>query len=207
MSGSSLRMKPAAQPCERIVVTSHRASRAAVFSGPLLLGVVRHDRGARTGARLSATRSHELLRDDAFARTLTAHTGLRPETEAADLADLLSPAPLQRAVSVTGRPQRWMRKSPDPCEQAGGRRSAAVMWSSAASTESSSRGQTGCAGHSVKGGAAGAGRAAVSGGAGSAGRRAWASACVAGAEGTATRGSASSAGRCAAVSTSRGATG
>ncbi|MFJ2626139.1 tetratricopeptide repeat protein [Streptomyces sp. NPDC087532] len=73
-------------------------SGAAVFSGPLLLGVVRHDRGARTGARLSATRSHELLRDDAFVRTLTAHTGLRPETEAADLAALLSPAPPQRAL-------------------------------------------------------------------------------------------------------------
>ncbi|WP_406382487.1 tetratricopeptide repeat protein [Streptomyces sp. NBC_01618] len=73
-------------------------SGAAVFSGPLLLGVVRHDRGARTGARLSATRSHELLRDDAFVRTLTAHTGLRPEAEAADLAALLSPAPPQRAL-------------------------------------------------------------------------------------------------------------
>lgn len=73
-------------------------SGAAVFSGPLLLGVVRHDRGARTGARLSATRSHELLRDDAFVRTLTAHTGLRPEAEAADLTALLSPAPPQRAL-------------------------------------------------------------------------------------------------------------
>ncbi|MET8687453.1 hypothetical protein ABZV77_24880 [Streptomyces sp. NPDC004732] len=65
--------------------------------GVLLLGVVRADRGAATGVRLSVTRTEDLLGDPEFRAVVGAHNGgLPPEPEAVELVGLLAPVAAQR---------------------------------------------------------------------------------------------------------------
>ncbi|HEY9367811.1 trypsin-like peptidase domain-containing protein, partial [Streptomyces sp.] len=71
-------------------------SGAAVFRDRLLIGVVRHDRHARTGVRLTATRSRALVADPGFRALVAAHSCVPPELEAAELDGLLDPAPPER---------------------------------------------------------------------------------------------------------------
>ncbi|MEU8527788.1 tetratricopeptide repeat-containing serine protease family protein [Streptomyces sp. NPDC048629] len=71
-------------------------SGAAVFRDHLLVGVVRHDRHARTGARLTATRARALVADPGFRALVARHSSVAPELEAAELAGLLDPAPPER---------------------------------------------------------------------------------------------------------------
>lgn len=76
-------------------------SGAPVFSEDLLLGVVRKDRRAAAGSRLTATRSSEILADAGFRAALraAAASGQRePVAEPAELAPLLDPATLERAL-------------------------------------------------------------------------------------------------------------
>ncbi|MER5277330.1 trypsin-like peptidase domain-containing protein [Streptomyces sp. NPDC002809] len=99
-------------------------SGAPVFSGDLLLGVVRKDRRAAAGSRLTATRSSEILGDEGFRTALRAAAGggrHEPFAEPAELVplldvttperDLRSPAMLLRAdVEATpfrGRLSEW----------------------------------------------------------------------------------------------------
>jgi hypothetical protein len=82
-------------------------SGAALFSGELLIGVIRGDRHAAAGARLTATRAVELAADPEFRQLVERHTGrpliLEPaewqRVLAAPVADrdLRSPAMLLRA--------------------------------------------------------------------------------------------------------------
>ncbi|MGW2654766.1 trypsin-like peptidase domain-containing protein [Streptomyces sp. NPDC001478] len=68
-------------------------SGACVFGGKLLLGVIRKDRRAASGSRLTATRAAEILADRDFRTALRAATGRRtPVAEPAELAPLLDPA-------------------------------------------------------------------------------------------------------------------
>ncbi|WP_405751118.1 trypsin-like peptidase domain-containing protein [Streptomyces sp. NBC_00012] len=74
-------------------------SGAAVFdepkgheADPLLLGVVSADRLSRTGVRLTATRSEDLLADPGFRRIIAEHSGVRPDAEPVELARMLEPA-------------------------------------------------------------------------------------------------------------------
>ncbi|MGW0667173.1 trypsin-like peptidase domain-containing protein [Streptomyces sp. NPDC002746] len=74
-------------------------SGAPVFSGELLLGVVRRDRRAAAGSRLTATRSSEILADEGFRAALraAAANGRRePVTEPAELVPLLDPVVPER---------------------------------------------------------------------------------------------------------------
>ncbi|MEU1486420.1 trypsin-like peptidase domain-containing protein [Streptomyces sp. NPDC005752] len=74
-------------------------SGAPVFSGDLLLGVVRRDRRATAGARLTATRAGELLKDESFRVALSAASGgHEPVAEPAELTSLLDPAAPERNV-------------------------------------------------------------------------------------------------------------
>ncbi len=99
-------------------------SGAPVFSGDLLLGVVRKDRRAAAGSRLTATRSSEILGDEGFRaalRAAAANGRHEPFAEPAELTplldvatperDLRSPAMLLRAdVEATpfrGRLSEW----------------------------------------------------------------------------------------------------
>lgn len=99
-------------------------SGAPVFSEDLLLGVVRKDRRAAAGSRLTATRSSEILADAGFRAALraAAASGRRePVAEPAELAPLLDPATLERdlrspamllradveATPFRGRLQEW----------------------------------------------------------------------------------------------------
>ncbi|MFD7321920.1 trypsin-like peptidase domain-containing protein [Streptomyces sp. NPDC059875] len=98
-------------------------SGAPVFSGDLLLGVIRRDRRAPAGSRLVATRACELLADESFRTALRGRSpaGPEPVAEPAELAplleptvperDLRSPAMLLRAdVEATpfrGRQSEW----------------------------------------------------------------------------------------------------
>jgi len=96
-------------------------SGAALFSGDLLIGVIRLDRRAVAGTRLTATRVLELRADPEFTRLVAEHTGWPMFLEPVELADLLeppiperdlrSPATLLRAdaeaVSFYGRDQEW----------------------------------------------------------------------------------------------------
>ncbi|MGW7306008.1 trypsin-like peptidase domain-containing protein [Streptomyces sp. NPDC054835] len=109
-------------------------SGAPVFSGDLLLGVVRRDRRAAAGSRLTVTRSSELLSDDAFRAALRGASvgGRQPVTEPADLAALLEPAVPERdlrspamllradveATPFRGRREEWRQLS-DWCLDAG----------------------------------------------------------------------------------------
>ncbi|TMR06426.1 tetratricopeptide repeat protein [Actinomadura soli] len=83
-------------------------SGAAVFVDDLLVGVVRRDRRAENGTRLTATRTDELVVDEEFAACVHDRTGWAPRAEAAELTglivtgvlperDLRSPAMLLRA--------------------------------------------------------------------------------------------------------------
>ncbi|WP_406862117.1 trypsin-like peptidase domain-containing protein [Streptomyces sp. HUAS MG47] len=109
-------------------------SGAAVFRDRLLVGVVSHDRHARTGSRLTATRSRALLADPDFRALVAAHAGVPPEPEAAELDGLLAPAPPERdlrsplmllradteAVAFRGRTEvceellAWCERDPEP---------------------------------------------------------------------------------------------
>ena len=60
--------------------------------GDLLLGVLAGDRQARNGARLTATRTCDLLTDPDFRRLVTEHCGWEPLLEPAEPAHLLAPA-------------------------------------------------------------------------------------------------------------------
>ncbi|WP_192806665.1 trypsin-like peptidase domain-containing protein [Streptomyces arboris] len=99
-------------------------SGAPVFSGDLLLGVVRQDRRAETGTRLTATRSSEIVADEGFRaalRTSAAQGSRAPVVEPAELAPLLDPAAPERdlrspamllradveATPFRGRVQEW----------------------------------------------------------------------------------------------------
>ncbi|MER8041919.1 serine protease [Streptomyces sp. NPDC094032] len=101
-------------------------SGAPVFSGDLLLGVVRGDRRAVAGSRLTVTRSSELLRDDGFRAVLReVLDGREPVAEPADLAGLLEPAVPERdlrspamllradvqAAPFRGRREEWRQLS------------------------------------------------------------------------------------------------
>ena len=68
-------------------------SGAALFSGALLIGVIRSDRGARHGARLLATRIRDVLDVPAVASLVCAQCSNVPIVEPAELADVLDPAP------------------------------------------------------------------------------------------------------------------
>ena len=69
-------------------------SGSAVFSAGLLVGVLRGDRRARSGARLTATPVAELLADQAFRRTVSEATGWDPLCEPVELSGFLeSPYP------------------------------------------------------------------------------------------------------------------
>jgi len=110
-------------------------SGAAVFCGPLLAAVIRADRGAWHGARLTATRIRDVLSDPEAAAVIAAHGSPVQVIEPVELAgvldaaavarDLRSPAMLLRAeaeaVSFRGRAAEkeylleWFsRDSPDP---------------------------------------------------------------------------------------------
>ncbi|MFI0717525.1 trypsin-like peptidase domain-containing protein [Streptomyces sp. NPDC021224] len=99
-------------------------SGAPVFSGDLLLGVVRKDRRAEAGTRLTATRSSEIVADEGFRaalRTRVARGWRSPVVEPAELAPLLDPAAPERdlrspamllradveATPFRGRVQEW----------------------------------------------------------------------------------------------------
>ncbi|MFD9302118.1 trypsin-like peptidase domain-containing protein [Streptomyces sp. NPDC060048] len=76
-------------------------SGAAVFSGGLLVGVVRSDRRARVGARLTATPVATLLADRRFREIVRGAIGWKPQCEPAELAGVLeSPYPDRDIRSV-----------------------------------------------------------------------------------------------------------
>ncbi|MYZ39179.1 trypsin-like peptidase domain-containing protein, partial [Streptomyces sp. MnatMP-M17] len=66
------------------------------FGGDLLCGVVRRDRRADGGTRLTATAAASLLADDVFRTLLTEHTGWEPVLEPVEPAVLLTPAAVDR---------------------------------------------------------------------------------------------------------------
>ncbi len=71
-------------------------SGSALISGDLLCGVVRRDREAIGGIRLTATPAHILLADDMFRTLLTEYTGWEPIIEPAEPVGLLEPAARER---------------------------------------------------------------------------------------------------------------
>lgn len=76
-------------------------SGGAVFSAGLLVGVLRGDRRARFGARLTATPAAELLADEAFRRVVAESIGLDPMCEPVELSGFLeSPYPNRDLRSV-----------------------------------------------------------------------------------------------------------
>ncbi|MER5866653.1 tetratricopeptide repeat protein [Kitasatospora sp. NPDC002040] len=66
------------------------------FSGDLLCGVVRRDRLADGGTRLTATTAASLLADSTFRALVTEHTGWEPVLEPIEPAHLLTPAAVER---------------------------------------------------------------------------------------------------------------
>ncbi|WP_301128851.1 tetratricopeptide repeat protein [Streptomyces cacaoi] len=62
------------------------------FGGDLLCGIVRRDRQAGGGTRLTATPAARLLADTAFRTLITEHTGWQPALEPIEPAGLLTPA-------------------------------------------------------------------------------------------------------------------
>ncbi|MER6162042.1 tetratricopeptide repeat protein [Streptomyces sp. NPDC001868] len=103
------------------------------FGGDLLCGVVRRDRRADGGTRLTATTSAGLLADPGFRSLITEHTGRAPVLEPVEPASLLTAAALDRtfrspaallradteAVSFHGRDaelaylRAWCENKPD----------------------------------------------------------------------------------------------
>ncbi|MEU6486327.1 trypsin-like peptidase domain-containing protein [Streptomyces sp. NPDC046887] len=67
------------------------------LGGSLLCGVIRRDRQARAGSRLTATTAAELLADPGFSALLAEHTGRRPALEPAEPAPLLAPAAVEHS--------------------------------------------------------------------------------------------------------------
>ncbi|MFJ7272000.1 tetratricopeptide repeat protein, partial [Streptomyces sp. NPDC099050] len=66
------------------------------YGGDLLCGVVRRDRLADGGTRLTATTAASLLTDDVFRALITQHTGWEPVLEPIEPAALLTPATVDR---------------------------------------------------------------------------------------------------------------
>ncbi|MFC1431441.1 tetratricopeptide repeat protein [Streptacidiphilus sp. N1-3] len=65
----------------------------------LLCALVRRDRRATSGARLTATPAALLLDDDAFRAVVTEHTGWEPVLEPLEPANLLTPAAAERGLN------------------------------------------------------------------------------------------------------------
>ncbi len=78
-------------------------SGAAVFPDgeELLLGVVRFDRQAHHGTRLTATRAEDLVARPDFRAAVRRVTGVDPQLEPVELAELLEPAPPMEVSSPT----------------------------------------------------------------------------------------------------------
>ncbi|MFF4978327.1 trypsin-like peptidase domain-containing protein, partial [Streptomyces sp. NPDC001083] len=68
------------------------------YGGDLLCGVVRRDRQAGAGARLTATAAASLLADAGFRALVTEHTGWEPVLEPVEPTALLSPAASERLL-------------------------------------------------------------------------------------------------------------
>lgn len=66
------------------------------YGSDLLCGVMRRDRQAEGGTRLTATPAARLLADDAFRALITEHTGWEPVLEPVEPAALLTPAAVHR---------------------------------------------------------------------------------------------------------------
>ncbi|KRD17898.1 hypothetical protein ASE41_20520 [Streptomyces sp. Root264] len=66
------------------------------YGSDLLCGVMRRDRQADDGTRLTATPAARLLDDDAFRALITEHTGWEPVLEPVEPAALLTPAAVDR---------------------------------------------------------------------------------------------------------------
>ncbi|MEV8287210.1 tetratricopeptide repeat protein [Streptomyces niveus] len=66
------------------------------FGGDLLCGVIRRDRRADGGTRLTATTATSLFADDAFRALIKEHTGWEPVLEPIEPAHLLTPATVDR---------------------------------------------------------------------------------------------------------------
>ncbi|MFC7897527.1 tetratricopeptide repeat protein, partial [Streptomyces sp. NPDC057381] len=66
------------------------------YGSDLLCGVMRRDRQADNGTRLTATPAARLLADDAFRALITEHTGWEPVLEPVEPAALLTPAAVAR---------------------------------------------------------------------------------------------------------------
>jgi hypothetical protein len=71
-------------------------SGAAVFCGALLVGVIRKDRRALHGARLTVTRIRDVLDDPAAGAVIAAHSDRAAVIEPAELADVLDAAMVSR---------------------------------------------------------------------------------------------------------------
>jgi hypothetical protein len=71
-------------------------SGAAVFCGPLLAGVIRADRGALHGARLTATRIRDVLDDPVAGAVIAANSARAAVIEPVELADVLDAAAVSR---------------------------------------------------------------------------------------------------------------
>ncbi|MFF6895820.1 tetratricopeptide repeat protein [Streptomyces microflavus] len=66
------------------------------YGSDLLCGVMRRDRQADNGTRLTATPAARLLNDDTFRALITEHTGWEPVLEPVEPAALLTPAAVDR---------------------------------------------------------------------------------------------------------------
>jgi tetratricopeptide (TPR) repeat protein len=73
-------------------------SGAAVFSAGLLIGVVRRDRRAQFGTRLTATPMVELLADETFRRIVAETTGWEPVCEPVELSGFLESPYVRRDI-------------------------------------------------------------------------------------------------------------
>jgi tetratricopeptide (TPR) repeat protein len=73
-------------------------SGAAVFSAGLLIGVVRRDRRAQFGTRLTATPMAEILADETFRRMVAETTGWEPVCEPVELSGFLESPYVRRDI-------------------------------------------------------------------------------------------------------------
>ncbi|MFC9325043.1 tetratricopeptide repeat protein [Kitasatospora sp. NPDC057015] len=74
-------------------------SGAAVLAGPFLCGVIREDRRATGGTRLTATQVAHLVADEEFRQYVEKHSGWEPVLEPVEPAHLLIPAVHERRVA------------------------------------------------------------------------------------------------------------